>query len=303
MTAIIEARGLSKRYGARPALTDCTLHIPPGHVVGLVGPNGAGKSTLLKLACGLLAPTSGSITVLGGRPGADPAQIAKVAFVAQDAPVYSGLSVADHLRLGAHLNPRWDRAFAEARVRSLGLDPKQKAGKLSGGQRAQLALTLAAGKRPDLLLLDEPVASLDPLARRDFLRHLMETVAEEGTSVVLSSHLISDLERVCDYLIVLAASRVRLVGEVEELTAAHHRIIASRRGADTLPSGLEVVAAEHSERQSTFVVRGVPEAADDWAVEPVGMEDLVLTYMEAGSAAGAGAGAGAGAETGLEATR
>jgi ABC-2 type transport system ATP-binding protein len=290
MTAIIEARDLSRRYGARPALTDCTLHIPPGHVVGLVGPNGAGKSTLLKLACGLLSPTSGSITVLGGQPGASPAQIAKVAFVAQDAPIYLGLSVDDHLRLGAHLNPRWDGAFADARVRSLGLDRRQKAGKLSGGQRAQLALTLAAGKRPDLLLLDEPVASLDPLARRDFLRHLMETVAEDGTSVVLSSHLISDLERVCDYLIVLAGSRVRLVGEVDELTAGHHRIIASRREADTLPSGLEVVTAEHSERQSTFVVRGAPGPADDWAVEPLGMEDLALTYMEAGMQAGVTAG-------------
>ncbi|MEY9860646.1 ABC-2 type transport system ATP-binding protein [Catenulispora sp. GAS73] len=281
MTAIIEAQGLSKRYGARPALTDCTLHIPPGHVVGLVGPNGAGKSTLLKLACGLLTPTSGSLAVLGGRPGAGPEQIAKVAFVAQDAPVYAHLSVADHLRLGAHLNPRWDRAFAEARVDALGLDRKQKAGKLSGGQRAQLALTLATGKRPDLLLLDEPVASLDPLARRDFLRHLMETVAEEGTSVVLSSHLISDLERVCDYLIVLAGSRVRLAGEVDELTASHHRIITARREADSLPSGLEVISAAHAERQSTFVVHGAPGPADDWAVEPLGMEDLALTYMEA----------------------
>ena len=281
MTAIIEAQGLSKRYGARPALTDCTLHIPPGHVVGLVGPNGAGKSTLLKLACGLLDPTSGTITVLGGRPGAGPAQIAKVAFVAQDAPVYPHLSVADHLRLGAHLNPRWDQAFAEARIDSLGLDRKQKAGKLSGGQRAQLALTLATGKRPDLLLLDEPVASLDPLARRDFLRHLMETVADEGTSVVLSSHLISDLERVCDYLIVLAGSRVRLVGEVDELTASHHRIITARREADSLPPGLEVISAEHAERQSTFVVHGAPAPCHDWAVEPLGMEDLALTYMEA----------------------
>jgi ABC-2 type transport system ATP-binding protein len=286
MTAIIEARALSKRYGARPALTDCTLHIPPGHVVGLVGPNGAGKSTLLKLACGLLSPTSGSIAVLGGRPGADTSQIAKVGFVAQDAPVYPGLSVADHLRLGAHLNPRWDRAFADGRVESLGLDRRQKAGKLSGGQRAQLALTLATAKHPELLILDEPVASLDPLARRDFLRHLMGTVAEDGTGVVLSSHLIADLERVCDYLVVLVESRVLLVGEVDELTASHHRIVATRRGADTLPAGLEVVSAEHTERQSTFVVRGAkPPAADDWAVEELGMEDLVLTYMEHGAAA------------------
>ena len=287
MSAIVETHALGKRYGARHALADCTLSIPSGHVVGLVGPNGAGKSTLLKLACGMLAPTSGSITVLGGRPGAGPAQISKVAFVAQDAPLYPSLSVAEHLRLGAHLNPGWDKAFAAARIEQLGLDPAQKAGKLSGGQRAQLALTVATGKMPRLLVLDEPVASLDPLARRDFLRHLMEAVAEHGTSVILSSHLISDLERVCDHLIVLAASRVRLAGEVETLLAEHHRIICSRRDPGTLPPGLDVVRAEHTDRQSTFLVRGEPPVPPgDWAVEPVGLEDLVLTYMERDDAPG-----------------
>jgi ABC-2 type transport system ATP-binding protein len=281
MTAIVEAHALGKRYGARQALSECTLNIPPGHVVGLVGPNGAGKSTLLKLACGMLNPTSGDITVLGSRPGANSEQIAKVGFVAQDAPVYPNLSVADHLKLGAHLNPHWDQAFAAARVERLGLDPAQKAGKLSGGQRAQLALTVATGKRPDLLVLDEPVASLDPLARRDFLRHLMETVAEHGTSVILSSHLIADLQRVCDYLVVLTASRVRLAGEVDELTTGHHRIICSRRDPAALPAGLEFISAEHTDRQSTFIVRGAaPPAAGGLAVEPIGLEDLVLTYME-----------------------
>ena len=283
MTAILEAHALGMRYGRRRALTDCTLDIPPGHVVGLVGPNGAGKSTLLKLACGMLNPTSGSISVLGHIPGSGPGQLARVGFLAQDAPVYPHLSVADHLRLGAHLNPRWDQGFAAQRIGQLDLDPAQKAGKLSGGQRAQLALTVAAGKRPELLLLDEPVASLDPLARREFLKHLMESVVDDGTSVVLSSHLISDLERVCDYLIVLVASRVRLAGEVDEVIAAHHRIVCTRRDADALPAGLQVVSAEHTDRQSTFVVRtDAPLPAGDWAAEPLGMEDLVLTYMEAG---------------------
>ena len=195
---------------------DCTLTIPAGQVVGLVGPNGAGKTTLLQLAAGLLTPTSGTITVLGGQPGtAAPAQLARVGFVAQDAPVYARLSVAGHLRMGAWLNPGWDGELAERRISQLGLDPRQRAGSLSGGQRAQLALTLAVAKRPELLLLDEPVASLDPLARREFLQSLMEVVAEHGTSVVLSSHLIADLERVCDYLVVLAASRVQLAGETE----------------------------------------------------------------------------------------
>jgi ABC-2 type transport system ATP-binding protein len=302
MTAILEAHALGMRYGRRPALTDCTLDIPPGHVVGLVGPNGAGKSTLLKLACGLLTPTSGEISVLGHTPGSDPEQLARVGFLAQDAPVYQNLSIADHLRLGARLNPRWDRDFAERRVAGLELDPSQKAGKLSGGQRAQLALTVAAAKKPDLLLLDEPVASLDPLARRGFLKHLMESVAEHETSVILSSHLISDLERVCDYLIVLVSSRVRLTGEVDELIAAHHRIVCTRREPEALPAGLEVVSAEHTDRQSTFVVRSdAPLPAGDWAAERLSMEDLVLTYMEIAEPeprlAPQGAGAGAGAES------
>ena len=173
MSAIV-AEGLGKRYGRRWALRDCTLEIPDGSVVGLVGANGAGKSTLLHLTVGLLEPTEGSLAVLGGRPGADAAQLAKVGFVAQDAPVYGWLSVADHLRLGAHMNPGWDTAMAGERISRLGLDLAQRAGKLSGGQRSQLALTLAIGKRPELLVLDEPVASLDPLARRTFLADVME---------------------------------------------------------------------------------------------------------------------------------
>ena len=206
MNSVLQAFALGKRYGQRQALTDCTLDIPPGHVVGLVGPNGAGKTTLLKIACGMLAPTTGRIEVLGEQPAAGPAQLARVGYVAQDTPTYASLSVADHLKLGANLNPRWDTRLAQARIGQLGLDPNQKASKLSGGQRAQLALTVAVAKRPELLILDEPVASLDPLARRDFLRHLMESVAENDTSVILSSHLVSDLERVCDYLIVLVSS-------------------------------------------------------------------------------------------------
>ena len=190
MTAVLETRGLGKRYRRLWALADCTLSIPAGHVVGLVGPNGAGKTTLLNLAIGLLAPTTGTIEVLGGPPLDSPAQLARVGFLAQDAPVYAGLSVADHLALGAHLNPGWDGALARGRIERLDVDPGQKAGKLSGGQRAQLALTLAAAKRPELLILDEPVASLDPLARREFLQDLMEAVAEQDLSVVLSSHLI-----------------------------------------------------------------------------------------------------------------
>jgi ABC-2 type transport system ATP-binding protein len=156
MTAVLTAAGLTKRYGRKVALSNCSLTIPPGRIVGLVGPNGAGKTTLLQIAVGMQSQTSGTIEVLGSTPAADAAQLARVGFLAQDAPTYAHLSVADHLRLGAHLNPRWDASLATERLTALGLDPGQKAGKLSGGQRAQLALTLAIAKRPELLVLDEP---------------------------------------------------------------------------------------------------------------------------------------------------
>jgi ABC-2 type transport system ATP-binding protein len=221
MTPALATRGLSKQYGHRLALADCTLSLPAGRIVGLVGPNGAGKTTLLHLAVGMLAPTSGAIEVLGGRPASGPAQLAKVGFVAQDAPVYTGFSVLDHLRFGQHLNPGWDAALARDRIDRLGLDLGQRAGKLSGGERAQLALTLALAKQPELLILDEPIASLDPLARSEFLRSLADFTASRQISVVMSSHLVSDLERICDYLIVLVASRVQVAGPVAELLASH----------------------------------------------------------------------------------
>jgi ABC-2 type transport system ATP-binding protein len=280
----LRARGLGKQFRGRWALTDCTLDIPAGHVVGLVGPNGAGKTTLLRLAVGLLRPTTGTIEVLDGRPGSGPNQLRRVGFVAQDTPTYSGLSVADHLRLGAELNPAWDAALARDRIDELGLDPRQRAGKLSGGQKAQLALTLALAKRPDLLVLDEPVASLDPLARREFLQDLMGHVADNGTSVVLSSHLVADLERSCDFLIVLCASRVRVAGEVEHLLTTHHRLTGLKRDPNALPPQLQVITATHTQRQSTLIVRTEGPIYDPtWTVESLTLEDLVLAYMtEAG---------------------
>ena len=280
MTAVVRAHGLGKRYGRRWALSDCTLDVPGGGVVGLVGPNGAGKTTLLHLTVGLLTPTAGTIEVLGGRPAAGPAQLAKVGFVAQDVPTYAGLTVEDHLRLGARLNPGWDDALARRRIQRLGLDLSQRAGKLSGGQRAQLALTLGVAKRPELLLLDEPVASLDPLARREFLQDLMESVAEHELTVVLSSHLVSDLERVCDHLIVLVASRVRLAGEIDTLLATHRRLTGARRDPASLPADQHVVAASHTDRQTTFLVRTETPIHDPaWTVSELSMEDLVLAYM------------------------
>ena len=277
---IVQAEGLTKRYGRRTALSDCTLAVPPGKVVGLVGPNGAGKTTLLLIAVGMLRPTAGRIEVLGSLPAANAAQLAKVGFVAQDTPIYAGLTIADHLRFGAHTNPGWDQRIARDRIAELGLDPAQKAGKLSGGQRAQLALTLALAKRPELLVLDEPVARLDPLARRDFLRSLMAYIAEHGASVILSSHLVSDLERVCDYLIMLMASRVRLAGEVDDLLASHFRLIGARRDPADLPAGVVVLDESHTDRQSTLIVRSAAGIDDpSWTAEQLSLEDLVLAYM------------------------
>ncbi|MGH9016111.1 MAG: ABC transporter ATP-binding protein [Acidimicrobiales bacterium] len=286
-SAVIETAGLGKRYGRRWALRHCDLAIPLGKVVGLVGPNGAGKTTLLHLAVGLSAPTTGAIEVLGGRPGDDPAQLGRVGFVAQDTPTYVGLTVAQHLRMGAYLNPGWDDVVARRRLAGLGLDPKQKAGSLSGGQRAQLALTMAIAKRPELLVLDEPVASLDPLARREFLQTLMEVVADQGVSVVLSSHLVADLERICDYLVVLVDSQVHVAGDIGSLLAEHHRLSGPRRDPASLPGNQEIIEQSHTDRQSILLVRTPDPVLDpSWTVKPVTLEDLVLAYMSRARAAG-----------------
>ncbi|CAL9675090.1 ABC transporter ATP-binding protein [Streptomyces griseomycini] len=280
MSAVLRAQGLGKRYRQRWALQNCDLDVPAGRVVGLVGPNGAGKSTLLNLASGMLTPTAGTIEVCGGRPAASAEQLAKVGFVAQDTPTYAALSVADHLDLGRRLNPNWDDHVARDRIRRLGLDPKQRAGKLSGGQRAQLALTLGIAKRPELLILDEPVAALDPLARREFMQDLMEAVAEHELSVLLSSHLVSDVERTCDHIIVLVDSRVQVAGDIDDLVACHHRLTGPRRAPDTLPAGQHVITASHTDRQTTLLVRTDTAVHDPaWTVSPLGLEDIVLAYM------------------------
>ena len=288
MTPVLETKGLGKRYGRRRALTDCELSIPQGRVIGLVGPNGAGKSTLLQLACGLIKPSSGTISVLGSRPGTNAAQLAKVGFVAQDTPVYASLSVADHLRMGARLNPAWDDQLARRRIAQIGLDPAQKAGRLSGGQRAQLALTVAVAKRPELLIFDEPAAALDPLARRGFLENLMEFIGDLGASAVLSSHALSDVERVCDYLIVMADSRIQVAGDVAQLLQNHYRLTVSRNELNSLPQGLDVVHADHAFRGSALIIRtDGPPPVGLWQTEDISLEDLVLAYMTRANVPGA----------------
>ncbi|MCM2390674.1 ABC transporter ATP-binding protein [Streptomyces albipurpureus] len=274
----LHAEGLTKRYGRRGrlALSDVNLAVPSGRVIGLVGPNGAGKSTLLHLACGLTEPTSGSLTVLGSPPAANASHLARVGFVAQNTPVYGSFTVAEHLKLGATMNPAWDRSLAERRISQVGLNPTQRAGQLSGGQRAQLALTIAAAKRPELLIFDEPAAALDPLARRGFLHSLGEFVRELGASAVFSSHLLGDIEQVCDYLIVLCDSRIQLAGDTRDLLAGHARLISPRGESGWMPTGFEVISTDHS----GAIVRGgtAPEALP-CRVEPVTLEELVLGYM------------------------
>ncbi|MCX4911019.1 ABC transporter ATP-binding protein [Streptomyces sp. NBC_00878] len=273
---------MTKKYGrhGKLALSDVNITIPSGRVIGLVGPNGAGKSTLLHLACGLIEPTSGSLTVLGARPAASAAHLARVGFVAQNTPVYSSFTVAEHMKLGARMNPAWDPVLAERRISQVGLNLAQKAGQLSGGQRAQLALTIAAAKRPELLIFDEPAAALDPLARKGFLQNLMEFVRELGASAVLSSHLLGDIEQVCDYLIVLCDSRVQVAGDTRDLLAGHARLVAPRGELDGLAAGVEVISTEHSGKHSSAVVRtDAPLASLPYTVEPVSLEELVLAYM------------------------
>jgi len=218
---VIECAGLGKRYRRAWALRDCTLAIPAGHVVALVGPNGAGKTTLLNLAVGLATPTTGAVTVLGGTPAGSPDALDRIAFVAQDAPLYKNLPVADMVQVARNLNRRWDQPRADRRLADLGIPAKKKVGQLSGGQKAQLALTIALARRPDLLVLDEPLAALDPLARHDFMDSVLAAVTADGISVVLSSHVVAELERMADYLIVLSRGQVQVTGKVEDLVAVH----------------------------------------------------------------------------------
>jgi len=286
---VIETSGLGKRYGRTWALRDAALAIPAGYVVALVGPNGAGKTTLLHMSVGLTCPTAGQVTVLGSEPAGSPAALDQIAFVAQDAPLYKNLSVADMLHLTRNLNRRWDQQRAEARLKELSIPLDRKVGKLSGGQQAQLALTLALARRPRLLVLDEPLSSLDPLARHDFMASVMAAVAEDGLSVVLSSHVIADLERVADYLIVLSYGQVQVAGEVEELLACHGTLTGPAAAADDMTERLAVVYARRAGTVAHLLVRNnwaAEPAPSGWEAHPVGLEELVLAYLrEPGAAA------------------
>jgi ABC-2 type transport system ATP-binding protein len=285
---VIEASGLGKRYGSTWALRECTVAIPDGHVAALVGPNGAGKTTLLNLAVGLTASTAGTVTVLGGTPPGSAAALDGIAFVGQDTPLYTNLSVTDMLHLTRNLNRHFDQGYAKARLGELEIPLTRRTGKLSGGQRAQLALTLALARRPRLLVLDEPMSSLDPLARHDFMATVMTAIADDGVSVVLSSHTLAELERVADYFILLSRGSVQVAGEVDDLLA-HHRVLTGPAAeADKYAERLVVVHARRAEAQAHLLIRtngSTDPVPPGWEAHPVSLEELTLAYMREPGAA------------------
>lgn len=286
----LQATGLGKRFVRKWALRDCTLTVPRGKVAALVGPNGAGKSTLLRLAVGLTTPTTGTIRVLGRSPGRESQDLLpQVGYLDQDRPLYGGFSVWEIMRFGARANPAWDMRQAEAHIERLGIPWKQRVYALSSGQRAQVALTLALAKCPELLILDEPAASLDPVAREDLLRMLMDQVARTGTSVVLSTHALSDVASVCDYLIIISHAQVLLCDDVDFITESHRVIRADASVGSSLPPGVTVIERRESNREITHLVRlELPLNDGRWQVLTPSIEEIALAYLR-GPDRGAGA--------------
>lgn len=293
----LEAQALGRRYGNTWGLRDCTLSVIEGSITGLVGPNGAGKSTLLRLAAGLSRPTTGRVRIFGDEVDPNSTRhLDRIGYFDQLRPLYPSLSAQDTLRLGKKLNAHWDDDAAVQWLTGAGIALDQRVGRLSVGQQALVALALCMGKRPDLLLLDEPLASLDPLARRRLLEILLGTVAERGITVFLSSHIVSELEPICDHLVILSSSSVRIAGPIETLLAEHHLLIGPR--SDPPPSGPEVVSVRTAERQTTLLVRGdLPDLGPSWRRLEPDLDEIVLAYLEDQSERTASAGhAGASTE-------
>ncbi|MFJ5291222.1 ABC transporter ATP-binding protein [Streptomyces sp. NPDC088348] len=271
----IEAFGLGKTYGRRHgwALRGCSFRLPAGRVCALVGPNGAGKSTLLAHTAGLLRPTEGAVQVLGTSPAA---ARERIAFVAQSKPLIGQLTVAETLRMGSELNPaRWDAAAADRIVAGGKLKPDDLVRTLSGGQRTRVALALALGKRPELMLLDEPMADLDPLARHELMGALMSEAAQHGTTIVMSSHILAELDGVCDYLLLVDGGRVRLGGETEDLLAAHTLLTGPVAALDPHT----VIESRTTGRQMTALVRRDGPLSGDWQTMEPSLEELLLAHL------------------------
>jgi ABC-2 type transport system ATP-binding protein len=278
----VEAVGLGKRYRRGWALRDCTFRLPAGKVCALVGPNGAGKSTLLSLLAHLREPSAGTIRVFGADPADDGAR-RRIAFLAQDKPLYPNFTVDETLRLGRELNPGWDQATALRILGDAAIPLTARVKTLSGGQRTRVALALALGKRAELLLMDEPMADLDPLMRLELLGALMAEAAEYGTTMVISSHILAELSEACDYVLLVNGGHVRLAGEVEDLKARHVTVVGvqdeNESGTPVELTGHTVVEKRVTGRQYTALIRpDGPVRGRCEVLEPT-LEDMLLTYL------------------------
>jgi ABC-2 type transport system ATP-binding protein len=265
-TIALEAVGLGKQYRRGWALRDCTFELPAGSIAALVGPNGAGKSTLMHLTNGLLRPTTGHVRAHQ-----------KLAFLAQDKPLYRRFTVAEMLRAGASMNTDWDNAYATKLVEEAEVPMQARIGTLSGGQRTRVALAVALGRRPQLIMLDEPLSDLDPLARKEVMQTLMAEATDTGMTVLLSSHVLSDLESACDHLLLLAGGRIHLSGDVEELLSQHRIMIGS---SDLAMPATSVVDSSRTARQATVLARATTAEAG-WELHEPSLEELALAYLRA----------------------
>jgi len=286
-TPALEATGLGKRYGHTWGLRDCSFDIPPGRIAALVGPNGSGKSTLLRMATGITRPTAGQVRVFGHSPAEQAEEVLRrIGYLDQERPLYRSFKVGEMLRFGEKLNPSWDSATARRYLADLNIPVESRVGNLSIGQQAQVALTMCLAKRPELLLLDEPVAALDPLARETLMQILLRSVVDDGTTVLLSSHAIADIAMVCDYVIILSASRVSLADDLDYVLASHRLLVGKRDGI--APAGADVIAATHAERQTNLLVRVEEPIIDGaWRVEEPTLEEIVIAYLRRAEAGGA----------------
>jgi ABC-2 type transport system ATP-binding protein len=281
----LRTEDLGRRYGKQWGLRDCTIEVPAGAVAALVGPNGAGKTTLLEMVIGLLEPTEGQVSVFGETSRAEtPEALARVGYVAQDHPLYRDFSVADMFHLGRAMNPRWDQELAVARMATLGIPLKRKVKRLSGGQQAQVSLTMALAKRAPLLVLDEPVSSLDPIARLEFMRDVMALAADSTLTFLISSHVVSELERFCDWLIILSGGHVQLAGPADDLVEAHRLLTVPRATPDVELPGT-AINRDDSDRHSTVLVRAdamqlAVQGHAGWRADRVSFEQLVMGYLQ-----------------------
>jgi ABC-2 type transport system ATP-binding protein len=281
---VLQADSLSKRFGRKWALRDCTVSIPQGKVVALVGPNGAGKSTLLRLAAGLSQPTSGTIEVLGHDPHkSNEDLLRRIGYLDQERPLYRGFRVRELFRFGADANPGWDMQAAHLYVDQLGISLNDRVNSLSGGQQAQVALTMCLAKKPELLILDEPAAALDPVAREDLLRLLMRQVSDNGSSVILSTHALSDVESICDYLVILSHSRIALCDDVDFIVESHRFLSDPTSSNSRLPDGTTIMDTRISGRGVTHLVKmDLPIVDDSWQISEPTLDEIILAYLRQG---------------------